>query len=166
MFKIPKPPIDPDRRRQLQGYSLGTEFAFSIIGAAAFGALLDWWLASSPVALLIMLGAGFIGGGYNFLRRAMALNKQGAAAYKAAHPGGLKTTGKPGNPPGAAHHGPMPAAPPATRQNTPAGMFASEPVDIDENEASGFELPPQIGDLIGEFPPEDPIEGGKPKERD
>lgn len=136
--QVSKPPIDPDRRRQLQGYSLGTEFAFSIIGAAAFGALLDWWLKSSPVVLLIMLGAGFIGGGYNFLRRAVALNREGVAAFRAAHPHGVKKSA--GGGAIKAHEGPMPSLP--TPKRAP-DMFGRQSVDIEETDDASSGTPLQ-----------------------
>lgn len=143
MIRIPKPPIDPDRRRQLQGYSLGTEFAFSIIGGAAFGALLDWWLNSSPVALLIMLGAGFVGGGYNFLRRAVALNREGAAAFKAAHPRGVNTPGMTGG--SKAHDGPMPPLP---KPRGAPDMFGRKAVEFEDDEDPGFLAPPDNGPAL------------------
>jgi hypothetical protein len=69
---------------------LGMEFAAGIIGMAGLGWAIDHWVLKSGgnKALLICAGIGIIGGGYNFIRRAMALNKEAARAYKAAHPHG------------------------------------------------------------------------------
>lgn len=142
-----KPPIDPNRRRQLAGYSLGTEFAFSILGAGAFGAAIDWWFKTTPGGLLVMLALGFIGGGYNFFRKAWALNKEGAAAFKAAHPDGLKTPDQSSKSKRQPHHGPMPQPPAPSRQNTPAGMFASQPIEFEDDDSDpGFHTPPDTED--------------------
>jgi F0F1-type ATP synthase assembly protein I len=69
---------------------LGMEFAAGIIGMAGLGWAIDTWLLKSGghAGLLVCAGVGIIGGGYNFIRRALALNKEAAAAYKAAHPHG------------------------------------------------------------------------------
>lgn len=69
---------------------LGMEFAAGIIGMAGLGWAIDKWALKSGghTALLICAGIGIVGGGYNFIRRALALNKEAAAAYKAAHPHG------------------------------------------------------------------------------
>lgn len=69
---------------------LGMEFAAGIIGMAGLGWAIDRWVLKSGghTALLICAGIGIVGGGYNFIRRALALNKEAARAYKAAHPHG------------------------------------------------------------------------------
>lgn len=69
---------------------LGMEFAAGIIGMAGLGWAIDRWMLKSGghTALLICAGIGIVGGGYNFIRRALALNKEAARAYKAAHPSG------------------------------------------------------------------------------
>lgn len=69
---------------------LGMEFAAGIIGMAGLGWAIDTWAVKNGghTALLICAGVGIIGGGYNFIRRALALNKEAARAYKAAHPHG------------------------------------------------------------------------------
>lgn len=131
----------------MQGYSLGTEFAFSILGAGAFGAAIDWWFKTTPGGLLVMLALGFIGGGYNFFRRAVALNKEGAAAFKASHPHGVK---KPGSSDDSAHHGPMPGLPakPANPRK-PSDFFHSQPIeDVDESDDPGFVMPPDEDEAI------------------
>lgn len=67
---------------------LGMEFAAGIIGMAGLGWAIDRWAIKSGgnTALLVCAGIGIIGGGYNFIRRALILNKEAARAYKAAHP--------------------------------------------------------------------------------
>ncbi|MEO1129489.1 MAG: AtpZ/AtpI family protein [Planctomycetota bacterium] len=61
---------------------MGTELAGSIIGPGLIGWLIDRWAGTTPTWTLILAAIGIIGGGYNFFRQAMALNRQAAAAYQ------------------------------------------------------------------------------------
>jgi len=64
---------------------MGTEFAASIVGMALIGWLIDRWQGTAPWGVGIGVGFGIIGGGLNFFRAAMKLNRDAAARYKAAH---------------------------------------------------------------------------------
>lgn len=49
------------------------------------GWALDRWLGTSPRWILICGAVGIIGGGYNFIRAALAMNKQAASQYRSEH---------------------------------------------------------------------------------
>jgi F0F1-type ATP synthase assembly protein I len=55
------------------------EFSAAIIGGFVLGWLIDRWAGTSPRWTAILAGVGIVGGGYNFIRRAMALNKADSA---------------------------------------------------------------------------------------
>ena len=64
------------------GARSGIEFVAAIVVSAGIGFMLDRWLHTSPLALLVMLGLGFAAGLLNIYR---ALNGMGyAATYKPA----------------------------------------------------------------------------------
>ncbi|MEM1165306.1 MAG: AtpZ/AtpI family protein [Planctomycetota bacterium] len=70
-------PHKPNRRRpQNELWALagmGTELTGSIVGMTLIGWLIDTWLGTLPVFLLIGVAFGLFGGGYNFMRKAMAI---------------------------------------------------------------------------------------------
>ena len=77
----PKGPVNPALR--LSG--IGLELVAAIVGMMLLGWAVDRWLGSSPVWMLVGLTLGFIGGGYNFIREAMASNRQAKEAYDREH---------------------------------------------------------------------------------
>lgn len=91
----PGPPpggINPRSR----AYGIAMELAFSIIGMTILGWLIDRWANSTPLWTLIGAAMGAFGGFYNFLKKALALNREEAAAYNRAHPKGAR--GSPAQP--------------------------------------------------------------------
>lgn len=84
-------PTEPEERTDAESSALwrasgmGTEFAASIVGMALIGWLIDRWRGTAPWGVGIGVGLGIIGGGLNFFRAAMRLNRDAAARYKAAH---------------------------------------------------------------------------------
>lgn len=77
---------------------LGVELAGSIIGMVLLGWGLDHWLGTSPRWTLIGAGVGVLGGGYNFIRAALRMNKEATSAYKREHPHGPKPVSPPADP--------------------------------------------------------------------
>jgi len=65
---------------------MGAEFAFGIVGMILLGWLIDRWLDSGPVGILVGAGLGIVGGGYNFIRQAQKMNRQAAAQYRRNNP--------------------------------------------------------------------------------
>ncbi|HVZ93135.1 MAG TPA: AtpZ/AtpI family protein [Phycisphaerales bacterium] len=61
---------------------LGIELAGAIVGMVLIGWALDTWLKTSPRWMLICGGVGILGGGYNFIRSAMKLNRQAISRYR------------------------------------------------------------------------------------
>lgn len=53
--------------------SVALGFGYGVIGCALIGWLIDWLAGTFPVWLLIMSGLGVIGGGYRFVKEALAL---------------------------------------------------------------------------------------------
>lgn len=68
---------------------MGSELAFGVIGMALLGFLLDRWLKTTPWIMLAGALLGVIGGGYNFIRKALAENKAAAEQWRQDHPGGM-----------------------------------------------------------------------------
>ena len=65
--------------RRLWGVGgMGLELAGSIVILALIGWAVDRWAGTSPVWTLVGAGVGFIGGGYNFLRRARSMSRTNA----------------------------------------------------------------------------------------
>jgi F0F1-type ATP synthase assembly protein I len=69
---------------------MGVELVGAILGMALLGWLLDRWLGSSPKASITCLIVGVIGGGYNFVRQAQAMNRAASAKYRRMHLSGPK----------------------------------------------------------------------------
>ena len=67
---------------------MGAEFAFGIVGMIALGWLVDRGLDSAPVGMIVGAAMGIVGGGYNFIRQAMKMNRQAAARYRRDYPEG------------------------------------------------------------------------------
>jgi hypothetical protein len=61
---------------------MGFELFGSIIGAGLIGWLIDKGLGTAPRGLMIGLVVGIIGGGWNFYRRAMIMNRRAMDAYR------------------------------------------------------------------------------------
>jgi len=70
---------------------LGMELVGAIVGMGLIGWLIDRWQGTSPKATLVCAVIGIVGGGYNFIRSAMKLNREAAAAYRSAHPHGVRS---------------------------------------------------------------------------
>ncbi len=68
---------------------MGTELAGGIVGMLLLGYLLDWWLGAKPWFTITGAVMGIVGGGYNFIQRALAMNKAELARLRARHPQGL-----------------------------------------------------------------------------
>jgi hypothetical protein len=65
--------------RRLWGIGgMGLELAGSIVILALIGWAVDRWAGTSPAWTLVGAGIGFIGGGYNFLRRARSMSRANA----------------------------------------------------------------------------------------
>jgi F0F1-type ATP synthase assembly protein I len=75
-------PEGEEERSLWRASGLGIELAGSIGGMAVVGWLIDRWVGTSPMWLLILLGVGTVGGTYNFVRQAMALNRKASEAYR------------------------------------------------------------------------------------
>lgn len=75
------PPPDPNSSMEnlTKVSTIGTNFAFSVVGMGVIGFGLDYFARSSPKWLIGCLTVGLIGGGYRFIRDALAANKQAAA---------------------------------------------------------------------------------------
>jgi len=71
-----------DERSVWKAGGLGLELTGSIVGMAAVGWGIDRWAETSPRWLLILLGVGILGGGYNFIRHALALSRESSEAYR------------------------------------------------------------------------------------
>jgi len=107
---------------------MGTELLGAIIGPGLLGYLIDRWAGTLPRWTLILAGVGIIGGGYNFVRQAMALNRQAAAAWRSR---------------------PHPDSGPQGAQPTSAGMFESrEATELPDD--IRFPPPDDEPDLTGE----------------
>lgn len=87
-FQKPSTP-DPRGNSRSRAYAIAMELAFSIIGMTLLGWLIDRWAATTPLWTLVGAAIGAFGGFYNFLKKALALNRQEAAAYNRAHPKGV-----------------------------------------------------------------------------
>lgn len=68
---------------------MGTELAGGIVGMLLLGFLLDWWLGSSPWLTIGGAVLGLVGGGYNFLRRALQASRDANLRFRASHPEGV-----------------------------------------------------------------------------
>lgn len=111
------------RQRSSRAYGVAIELAGSIIGMTLLGWLLDRWVGTSPMWTLVGAGIGAVGGFYNFMRKAMALNREEAAAFRREHPKGVsKRVGGPTDP----------------------GMFARGEVEVGDEDVPDFKLPPDL----------------------
>lgn len=64
--------------------AIGLDFLFVGIAAAVLGWLADRWLGTSPIGLLIGLGAGFAAGTYRLIARLQAEDRAEAQAKRKA----------------------------------------------------------------------------------
>lgn len=53
--------------------SVALGFGYGVIGCALIGAGIDWLAGTFPLWLLVLSGLGVIGGGYRFVKEALAL---------------------------------------------------------------------------------------------
>lgn len=75
--------FNQEEMRRLWGVGgMGLELAGSIVILALIGWAVDRWAGTSPIWTLVGAGIGFIGGGYNFIRRARAMSRTNAARHK------------------------------------------------------------------------------------
>jgi len=80
---VPQDSAEAEQNRSMwRASGLGLELAGSIAGMAALGWVIDRGAGTAPRWLLICLAIGVIGGGYNFIRRALAMNREATAAYR------------------------------------------------------------------------------------
>lgn len=79
----------PETTRLWSIAGMGTELAGGIIGMLLIGLALDWWLGTKPWLTITGATLGLVGGGYNFLRRALKENRDAAARFRASHPAGV-----------------------------------------------------------------------------
>jgi F0F1-type ATP synthase assembly protein I len=70
-------PSSGDGRRQAAAWGTALNFVYGFIGFLILGwAAQKWvWPGAAPWPLLIGIGVGLIGGGYRFVRDAMAMNR-------------------------------------------------------------------------------------------
>lgn len=61
---------------------MGMELTGAILGGALVGWLIDKWLGSAPTGVIIGLVIGMVGGGLNFVRAAMRMNRRAAEDYR------------------------------------------------------------------------------------
>lgn len=66
---------DPYTRDMMRVAGMVTEFSASILGCIGLGWLIDRWVMTGTRWTLILGIVGIVGAGYNFVRRAMALNR-------------------------------------------------------------------------------------------
>lgn len=66
--------------------AMGTELAFGIIGMVLLGLGLDWFFGWSPWGVITCTVLGVFAAGYNFIRQALALNRQSGAPGRARTP--------------------------------------------------------------------------------
>jgi F0F1-type ATP synthase assembly protein I len=59
-----------------RAWGVALDFVFTIIAGAAVGWLIDWWLKSAPIGLLVGLGIGFV---FAFWRIIRTTQRQEAA---------------------------------------------------------------------------------------
>lgn len=142
-------PTPPESRGFTQAYTLGTELVCSILAMAALGWGLDYWLGSSPKALLTCLAVGFVGGGYNFMRRALALSKATTATFR--HDRAVETIPK------------KPASAPKT--STSSAMFTRSEGVIDESD-DDRELSPELRRELERISGLNPDDDDQPAEPD
>jgi ATP synthase protein I len=71
----PGQPPTVDTSAMARGFRLSTELVAGVLVGAAIGWLLDRWLGSSPLGLVVFLLLGFVAGVLNVLRAAGLLAK-------------------------------------------------------------------------------------------
>ena len=59
-----------DGRAIARGFRLSTELVAGVLVGAGIGWLLDWWLGSSPLGMIVFLLLGFVAGVLNVMRAA------------------------------------------------------------------------------------------------
>ena len=80
---------EADRSRLWNIAGMGGELTGAIVGMLLMGWLADHLMKTAPTLTIAGGLIGLVGGGYNFLRRAMALNREEVAKLRRAHPQGL-----------------------------------------------------------------------------
>jgi ATP synthase protein I len=63
-----RPAADPSAIAR--GFRLSTELVAGVLVGAGIGWLLDWWLGSSPLGMIVFLLLGFVAGVLNVMRAA------------------------------------------------------------------------------------------------
>lgn len=66
----------PDRHSVIGGFSPSVEFISSIIAGLLLGLLLDWWLGTRPVFIIVFIIGGFISGFYKLWQHSAVLEEQ------------------------------------------------------------------------------------------
>ena len=64
---------------------LGLELVSAILGMLLVGWILDRWLGTAPRWTTLGAVVGVLGGVYNFIRRALSLNRKAVEAYQREH---------------------------------------------------------------------------------
>lgn len=81
-----QPPKSGSNRSKVRGYNIAVEFVAAVIGMALLGWLIDTWLDSLPIGLLVGLGIGLMGGMVNLIRQGIALNRAMEAERRQTKP--------------------------------------------------------------------------------
>lgn len=70
--------------REIAGWAIATNFAFTVAGGALLGWLLERyvWPKSTPWLILSGAIAGLIGGGYRFIAEALAVSRAASGTKK------------------------------------------------------------------------------------
>lgn len=82
-------------RQQYNAWNVGLDFGYSVVGMVLLGLAIDYFAKTSPRALIICAVLGLIGGGYRFIREALAMNRSNNRVGRGGRDGG----NGPGRPP-------------------------------------------------------------------
>lgn len=73
--------------------AMGTELAFGIVGMVLLGLGIDYLFKTGPKGVVICTIIGVLGSSYNFIRRAVELNKRASRGVRGAGRSAPKPTG-------------------------------------------------------------------------
>jgi len=72
----------PDRHAVVGGFSPSVEFISSIVAGLLLGLLLDWWLGTRPVFIIVFIVAGFASGFYKLWQHSAVLEEQAKERHR------------------------------------------------------------------------------------